>query len=160
MTFISFSICYTIQGMRKILTAVLFIELSAFYVCSQIFAMPLAANSPSGTGANEQIPSSSATEPIAGRYKDGVYTGLLVDAFFGPVQVYTTISNGRILDVTFLAYPSDQGHTLDLSKKLMPVLAREAIQIQSADVDIVSGATQTVQGFHESLGSALAQATL
>jgi len=40
----------------------------------------------------------------------------------------------------------------------MPSLKQEAIQTQSAQVDIVSGATQTSQAFIQSLASALTKA--
>ena len=40
----------------------------------------------------------------------------------------------------------------------MPILRQEAITAQSADVDIVSGATDSSKGFRRSLANALAQA--
>ena len=40
----------------------------------------------------------------------------------------------------------------------MPIMKQEALAKQSAAVDNISGATQTVDGFKETLGNALIQA--
>ena len=50
------------------------------------------------------------------------------------------------------------GHPQYINGQAMPMLTSEAVQVQSANVDIVSGATFTSQAFQQSLGSALAQA--
>lgn len=105
---------------------------------------------------NTKITNSS--NPIVGRYKDGVYTGDVVDAYFGNVQVRTTIQGGKLVDVEFLQYPTDRSHSRELSLVAMPRLKTEAIKAQSNQVDIVSGATQTSEAFQKSLATALAQA--
>lgn len=91
-------------------------------------------------------------------YKDGQYTGSVADAFYGPVQVKAVIQGGRLTDVQFLQYPSDRSTSARISSIAMPQLTSEAIQAQSANVDIISGATQTSAAFQQSLSSALAQA--
>lgn len=93
-----------------------------------------------------------------GRYKDGTYTGSVADAFYGNLQVQAVISGGRIADVIFLQYPSDRGTSVRINSQAMPILKREAIQVQSAQVDGVSGATASSGAFIESLGSALQKA--
>jgi uncharacterized protein with FMN-binding domain len=94
----------------------------------------------------------------SGMYKDGTYTGSVANAIYGNIQVAATISGGKITDVTFLQYPNGAGHTIQLSQQVMPVLKSEAIEIQSAKVNVVSGATQDSQAFQQSLASALAMA--
>lgn len=101
------------------------------------------------------IPPTSAP---SGQYKDGVYTGDTQDVFYGNVQIQATIQNGKITDVKFLQYPNDRRTSIDINSQAMPILQSEAIQAQSANVDGVSGATATSQGFVASLGSALAKA--
>jgi uncharacterized protein with FMN-binding domain len=91
-------------------------------------------------------------------YKDGYYTGKATDAFYGIVQVKAVVSGGKLVDVQILQAPNDPGHTTEVTHATMPILVQEAIRIQSAQVDIVSGATQTTEGFQTSLSSALAQA--
>jgi uncharacterized protein with FMN-binding domain len=112
--------------------------------------------------ATSNAKTSSTTEPVStapkGQYKDGTYTGNLADAIFGPMQVKITVKNGRLVDVMYLKYPNDPGYTTELNQKIMPVMAQESITIQSAEVDMISGATQTVDGFRETLRNALAQA--
>ncbi len=100
----------------------------------------------------------SSTPQTASGYKDGQYTGAVADAFYGPVQVKVTIKNHVITDIKFLQYPNTPGHTTEVSNQAMPLLVAEAIKAQSANVDIVSGATQTTQGFIQSLSSALSKA--
>jgi uncharacterized protein with FMN-binding domain len=57
--------------------------------------------------------------------------------------------------VQFLQYPSDRRTSQRINSIAMPYLRQEAIQAQSAQVDIISGATLTSEGFQASLQSAL-----
>ncbi|MDE2001425.1 MAG: FMN-binding protein [Patescibacteria group bacterium] len=91
-------------------------------------------------------------------YADGTFTGNPADAYYGTVQVQATIQNGKITDVQFLQYPSDRSTSRYINGQAMPYLKQEAIQAQNANVDIVSGATDTSFAFRESLASALALA--
>lgn len=91
-------------------------------------------------------------------YRDGTYTGDVADAFYGYVQVQVTVSGGKITDVQFLDYPQDRRTSVEINSQATPYLRQEAIQAQSANVNIVSGATQTSRAFIESLGSALSKA--
>ncbi len=97
--------------------------------------------------------------PISQGYKDGTYTGDVADAFYGNVQVQITISGGKITDVTFLQYPNDRSTSQMINSQAMPLLQQEAIQVQSAQIDGVSGATETTRAFIESLGVALQKAS-
>jgi uncharacterized protein with FMN-binding domain len=90
-----------------------------------------------------------------GPYKDGAYTGGEVDAFYGLVQVEAVIQDGKIADVQFLEYPNDRRTSVRINSIAMPYLTTEAIQAQSANVDIISGATLTSEAFIMSLQSAL-----
>lgn len=93
-----------------------------------------------------------------GQYRDGTYTGSAVDATYGTVQVAAVISSGRLSDVNFLSYPNDRQHSVQVSSYALPILKQEAIAVQSASVDAVSGASYTSAAFMESLGAALNQA--
>lgn len=93
-----------------------------------------------------------------GLYKDGSYTGTSSDAFYGYIQVLAVISGGKLNDVKFLDYPQDQRNSVVINEYAMPILKQQAIQSQSAQVDGVSGATDTSQAFIQSLGDALKQA--
>jgi uncharacterized protein with FMN-binding domain len=93
-------------------------------------------------------------------YKDGEFTGSGYDAFYGTVQVKAVITGGKLVDVQFLSYPSDRSNSVRINSSAMPSLTQEAIAAQSAQVNMVSGATDTSQAFVESLTSALAQAII
>jgi uncharacterized protein with FMN-binding domain len=91
-------------------------------------------------------------------YKDGEYAGPVTDAYYGLVQVKAVIQAGKIADVQFLQYPNDRRTSIRINNIAMPYLVTEALQAQSAQVDIISGATLTSQAFAQSLQSALASA--
>lgn len=88
---------------------------------------------------------------------DGIYTSPVEDALYGSLQFKVAISGGRISDVQYLQYPQG-GHSSEVSSFALPTLKQEAIQSQSANVDIVSGATQTSEAFIRAMGSVLSQA--
>lgn len=106
-------------------------------------------------------PTTSQTAPTTapkGAYKDGTYTGSVEDAFYGNYQVQAVITNGRLADINFLQYPSDNGTSLRINSESMPILKAEALAAQSAQVDIVSGASDSSPAFIRSLTTALSQA--
>lgn len=98
------------------------------------------------------------TAAVGGIYRDGTYTGISANAFFGQVQVKAIVQSGKISDVQFLNYPQDRRTSQRINNSAMPRLKQEAIQAQSAKVNIVSGATLTSEAFMQSLQSALNQA--
>ena len=69
-----------------------------------------------------------------------------------------TIANGKLADIMMLDYPQDRDTSIQINDSALPQLKQEAIQAQTAQVDGISGATDTSQAFVESLGDALAQA--
>ena len=103
-----------------------------------------------------------APTPVAttntGKYKNGTYSGPVVDAYYGNVQVSAVVQNGALADVQFLQYPSDRSTSVRINSQAMPRLKSEAIQAQSASVNGVSGATATSGAFKQSLSAALATA--
>ena len=103
-------------------------------------------------------PSKTPSPVTVTAYKDGEYTGDIADAIYGNIQVKAIVSGGKLTDVQFLDYPKDRQRSLQISTEATPILKTEAITAQSAQVDIVSGATQTSAAFIESLKSALTKA--
>ena len=74
------------------------------------------------------------------------------------MQVAAVISGGRLTKVTFLQYPTDRSTSKAINQRATPQLAAQAIQVQSANVSGVSGASATSDAFSQSLASALSQA--
>ena len=101
---------------------------------------------------------SGTTGTSGSLYKDGSYTGSVADAQWGVVQVKAIIKNGKITDVQFLQYPNDRNRSVYINSIADPQLTSEAIQAQSANVDIVTGATDSSDAFIQSLSDALSQA--
>jgi uncharacterized protein with FMN-binding domain len=87
-------------------------------------------------------------------------TGSSADTRWGPVQVQVTVENGKITDVTVVDYPTENGKDRQINARAIPVLVQETLDAQSADIDMVSGATVTSEGYLESLQAALDQAGL
>ncbi|MDO8499837.1 MAG: FMN-binding protein [bacterium] len=111
---------------------------------------------PTDLAAPNQLP--MPITPMMGTYKDGEFTSDSIDAFYGNVQLKVSIAQGRITNVKWLDYPKVHKHSLFLNTFTLPTLRTEAIQAQSANVDIVSGATATSEGFRQAMTSALALA--
>ncbi|HEY7199723.1 MAG TPA: FMN-binding protein [Candidatus Dormibacteraeota bacterium] len=93
----------------------------------------------------------------ANRPADGSFTGPTVPTRYGDVQVRIAISGGRLADVSVLRMPDDRARSAEITQYVTPVLRSEAIQAQSARIDIISGATFTSEAYAESLDAALRQ---
>jgi uncharacterized protein with FMN-binding domain len=84
-------------------------------------------------------------------------TGSVAQTQYGPVQVRITVSGGKITKAEAVQAP--KGGTSDQKTALsVPKLNQEAVAANSADIDSVSGATYTSNGYKQSLQSALDQA--
>lgn len=88
------------------------------------------------------------------------YAGSSVTTRFGAVQVAATVSDGTLTSIDLLAMPSGDPHSAQISQAVGPSLVQQALTAQSAQIDGVSGATYTSEGFRQSLQSALAEAGL
>ena len=88
---------------------------------------------------------------------DGIYLGTAEYTQWGDVQVEVTLSGGEIVDVVAVQIPSGRQSTF-INDQAEPLLAAQAIEIQAADLDIVSGATYTSITYADSLQAALDQA--
>ena len=110
------------------------------------------------TAAGSSPPTSSSGNSTTAAYTDGTYTGSVADAYYGNVQVSATISGGKITGVKFLQYPNTHSTSVYINQQAMPYLQQEAIRAQSANVQVISGATFTSQAFQQSLQAALSRA--
>jgi uncharacterized protein with FMN-binding domain len=81
-----------------------------------------------------------------------------VQTKYGPVQVQITVTGSRITAATAVQYPDSAGRTAEISSTSIPKLNQETLAAQSANIDNVSGATYTSQGYISSLQSALDKA--
>lgn len=107
---------------------------------------------------NQQVSNVKPTLVARGLYLDGEYLGSSEDAYYGYVQVKVIIKQSKIADVLFLDYPRHSKTSREINSEAVPVLRSEAIRVQSANVNIVSGATETSRAFKKSLSIALYKA--
>ncbi len=110
---------------------------------------PSASSSTGSTSTGSSSGSGTAT-----------YTGSSVSTRWGDVQVSITVTNGKITDVRVPVYPNENGRDQEINSYALPILAQETLQAQNADIDTVSGATVTSDGYLQSLQSALDAAHL
>jgi uncharacterized protein with FMN-binding domain len=110
------------------------------------------------TGTTATPTPSASPSASSGSTANGIVTGPVVETQFGPVQVAVTFNNGTIADVQALQLPSDRMRSAEISSYAGPILRQEALQAQSAQIDLVSGATYTSSAYEQSLQAVLDQA--
>ncbi|MEV5844449.1 FMN-binding protein [Streptomyces sp. NPDC051985] len=113
---------------------------------------------PAPAGSASAAPEASSS--TGGSTGTKTVTGDTVQTRWGPVQVKVTIKSGKITDVTAVQYPTENPRDQQINSYAVPQLRSEALAAQSADIDTVSGATYTSDGYKQSLQSALDSAGL
>lgn len=114
--------------------------------------------SPSAGTSSSTTPSSTAGTSKSG-LTDGTFTGSAVNTRYGAVQVQITVAGGVITDVQTPAYPDHSSRDRQINQDALPQLISETLSAQSAQIDMVSGATYTSTGYLDSLQSAIDQAS-
>ena len=107
-------------------------------------------------GAAPQQTSAAQESPQGGTAGAGSGTvdGNVAQTQYGNVQVRLTVSNGKITKAEAIQAP--KGGTSDQKTALsIPKLTKETVTAQSAQIDAVSGATYTSNGYKQSLQSAI-----
>ncbi|MFL6062669.1 MAG: FMN-binding protein [Marmoricola sp.] len=108
----------------------------------------------SGTSSGSGSSSGSTTA------KAKTVTGQVAQTRWGPVQVELTVKAKKVTNVSVVQYPNGNGRDAEINSRALPILIQETIEAQSANIDMVSGATVTSDGYVQSLQSALDQASL
>ncbi|GAB7005451.1 hypothetical protein JCM18899A_29240 [Nocardioides sp. AN3] len=68
------------------------------------------------------------------------------------------MAGGKVTDVQVVDYPHGNPRDAEINSYALPILIKETLSAQSANIDMVSGATVTSDGYLRSLQSALDQA--
>ncbi|MGW2746390.1 FMN-binding protein [Streptomyces sp. NPDC001450] len=118
--------------------------------------------SPTLATASTKSPTTSSSSSQRSGSTSGkkTVTGDTVQTRWGPVRVRVTIKSGKLTNVTAVSYPKDNPRDQEINGYALPQLRREALAAQSAQIDTVSGATYTSEGYRQSLQSALDSAGL
>jgi len=112
-------------------------------------------SSPTTTSADGKTTSSS---PSSSSTKSETYTGSVAQTRWGPVQVKITLQGDKITKVTVLQQPNGNRRDTEINDYALPILISDTVSAQSADIDMVSGATVTSEGYVQSLQAALDEA--
>ena len=128
--------------------------------------IPSTSNGPSGSSGSgtSTSPNSSGNSGSSGSSGSGrstgtkTVTGDAADTRYGPVQVKITVTNGKITAASAVDYPRNDPRDQEINSYAIPQLNSEAVAAGSAQIDTVSGATYTSEGYAASLQSALDKA--
>jgi len=126
---------------------------------SSASAAATASASASATASASQTPTpvktTAAPTPVT---KSGTFTGPSIDVKYGFVQVKITVVDGRITDAAAVKAPS--GRNDRYTNMAVPILKKQTLAAQSANIQGASGASYTSYGWYTSLQGALNQAGL
>jgi len=114
----------------------------------------------SGTGTSGSGASGSSGSSSGSSSAGGTFTGDSVQTRFGSVQVQISVSGGKITDVKALQLTDEDRRSVQISNRAAPLLRSEVLQVQSANVQTISGATVTSSAYLTSLQAALDAAHL
>ncbi|MEU6252974.1 FMN-binding protein [Streptomyces sp. NPDC047043] len=110
-----------------------------------------AGAAPQQTAGAQESPQGGAS---AAGSANGTVDGSVAQTQYGNVQVRLTVANGKITKAEAIQAP--KGGTSDQKTALsIPKLTQETVAAQSAQIDSVSGATYTSNGYKQSLQSAI-----
>ncbi|RSM36983.1 FMN-binding domain-containing protein [Amycolatopsis balhimycina DSM 5908] len=114
-------------------------------------AAPTTTPAAPSTSAGQPAPSTSDSPSARDTPDETVTTqGSAESSQYGTVQVQVTFTGSRIAVITLLQAP-DGGRSLTA----LPKLQQEAIKAQSANIDTVTGATETSESYKTSLQAAI-----
>ena len=110
------------------------------------------------TASNSASTAVAANPAPASKGVSGTFVGPSVNANYGNVQVQITVKDGKITDATALQAPS--GKNDRWTNMALPILKKQTLAAQSANIQGASGASYTSYGWYTSLQGALAKAGL
>ncbi|MGI5247490.1 FMN-binding protein [Dactylosporangium sp. CA-139066] len=116
------------------------------------------ATQPGSTKTTAPAAKPTTTAPRRTTMKDGTFNGNPIYVEYGNVELSIVVSGGKITDVKVLDSPSDHSRSVQINNSALPKLRAEALAAQSANIDTVSGATYTSNGYRQSLQSAIDRA--
>jgi len=114
-----------------------------------------AASAPPRSAPSRRAPSTSAPSTSAATR---TIPGQAVQTQYGVVQVQVVVSGNKIKNVSFLQLTAFDPRSREINSAAAPILLQQTLAAQSSQIDGVSGATYTSEGYVQSLQSALDQA--
>lgn len=99
----------------------------------------------------------SAATRAAATAKTQKFKGPLVDNRWGGIQVTISVKNKKITGVSAAVSPHTN-RSVFIDEQAIPLLKQEVLSAQSANIDTISGATDTSAAYSESLLAAVQSA--
>ena len=112
------------------------------------------ASSPPAPGT----PAPEASTPQTSTSQTRTVTGSSVGTRYGDVEVQVVFTGTQITDVVPVRLPDSNDVDQEIDQQAVPILIQETLTAQSANIQAVSGATYTSDGYIRSLQSALDKA--
>ena len=112
----------------------------------------------------------AAPKKTVGVKKKTIAGAVVETGRWGPVQVSIVVRktttrvgtkvtvNRRVMTIKVPTYPNHTDRSIFINQQALPYLVQEALQAQSANIQLVSGATDTSYAFAQSLQAALLKA--
>jgi uncharacterized protein with FMN-binding domain len=122
-------------------------------------ASPAPSTISTTTGAPPD-PTASSASSASSAASSATYTGSAITTRYGIVQVKIKVSGKKITDIGFVQLSAFDGRSQQINSNAAPILLQETLSAQSANIDSVSGASYTSDGYVQSLQSALDKAGL
>lgn len=132
-----------------------------------LFSWPTSTNQPVGSAGGTAVATGGSTGSGTGTDTStsaaattATYDGAAASTRYGDVQVEITVTGDVVTDATAITYPNGNRHDQQINAYAIPILEAATVDAQSANLDMVSGATVTSRGYVASLQDALDQAGL
>ncbi|HSY16341.1 MAG TPA: FMN-binding protein [Jatrophihabitantaceae bacterium] len=112
---------------------------------------------PTASTTTASSPTAASGSVVSGSAAS-TFTGAAESTPYGVVQVRITVVGKTITNVAFAQLTAFDDRSQRINSGAAPILLQETLSAQSANIDSVSGASYTSQGYQQSLQSALDQA--
>ena len=146
--------------MLRVILAIVGTAAGLIFLLSFKTHSPTATASPPAAISGSTPSSGSAPSSGTGTAAAKTVTGDAADTRYGPVQVKITVKDGKLTGVDAVEYPEQDPRDAQINAYAIPALNQEAVAAGNAQIDVISGATYTSEGYVSSLQSALDQAGL
>jgi len=146
------AIAGTVAGLAALLS---FKSHTALSGSGALPAASLPSSSPATSAPPRPAPSRRAPSTSAATR---TIPGQAVQTQYGVVQVQVVVSGNKIKNVSFLQLTAFDPRSEEINSAAAPILLQQTLAAQSSQIDGVSGATYTSEGYVQSLQSALDQA--
>lgn len=120
-------------------------------------AAPSATADPSASATASASPTPTETTPAG---VTGTFDGALVRTGEGDFQAQIVVTDGTISAVNVLVGGDSRRDSVRINERALPTLQERVLSAQTWNVEGISGASYTVQGFLASVADAMSQAGL